>query len=71
MTAGKLLISWSHPPGLNRRPADYELASSLYVIDFLCRLDRIQPSFSATSAVIEHNFAHDPVKGGAGVSPVL
>lgn len=27
MIAGKLLISWSHPPGLNRRPADYESAA--------------------------------------------
>jgi len=26
MPAGKLLKEWSHPPGLNRRPADYELS---------------------------------------------
>jgi hypothetical protein len=71
MTDGKLLISWSHPPESNRRPADYELARSSYIIDFLWRSGSIQPSFSATSAVIEHNFAHDHVKGGAGVSPVL
>jgi hypothetical protein len=24
MKAYKLLIPWSHPPGSNRRPADYE-----------------------------------------------
>jgi hypothetical protein len=62
---------WSHPPGLNRRPADYELARGPYIIDFLWRSGPIRPSFSATSAVIEHEFAHDLVKGGAGVSPVL
>jgi hypothetical protein len=66
-----LLKDWSHSPESNRRPADYELARGPYIIDFLCRSASIEPSFSATAAVIEHNFAHDLVKGGAGVSPVV
>jgi hypothetical protein len=27
--SSKLLKQWSHPPGLNRRPADYELTLRL------------------------------------------
>jgi len=32
MSAGKSFGIWSHPPGLNRRPADYESANILQVI---------------------------------------
>ena len=51
MTAGKLLISWSHPPGLNRRPADYESAALPAELGWLVQTIYTTPSYLLDSQV--------------------
>ena len=52
-TSCKLLKGWSHPPELNRRPADYEFHLRAYAIDSVLGLSQHPLAYSAWRALIE------------------
>jgi hypothetical protein len=50
---------WSHPPGSNRRPADYEFACAPYIVDSLCGADVFARHFTTYKAKTAHKVAHE------------
>src|SRR5579884_1186084 len=43
---------WSHPPGLNRRPADYESAALPAELGWLCLQDDLRVQFNIPTEVL-------------------
>jgi hypothetical protein len=49
----KLLKKWSHPPGLNRRPADYETIKSSQIAENSFHCPSFAPAIEAVVAQVE------------------